>query len=78
MIRKLLNYFCAGCGSVNGKLRTERSDVWSDEPPPECPEGHGPMVVRIGAPPTVRSFANAPTLARILDQAGPRQRQAKR
>lgn len=64
---RLLTYYCPGCGHKDGKNKTELADVWSDAPVPECPHGHGRMFVRIGAPPTVRSFANAPSLARILD-----------
>ena len=77
MSRKLLNYYCGGCGHENGKFRTEITDVWSDAPPPECPSGHGPMSVRIGGAATVRSFAHAPSLARVLDQVGPRRKPAR-
>jgi hypothetical protein len=74
MSRKLLVYYCPGCGYENGQNRTEIADVWSDAPVPQCPKGHGFLFVRIGAPPTVRSFKDHPNLARILDQAGPRRK----
>lgn len=73
-MRRLLTYYCPGCGHENGQNRTEIADVWSDDPVPECSKGHGRLFVRIGAPPTIRSFTNAPSLARILDQAGPRRK----
>ena len=68
MSRKLLTYYCPGCGHKDGQNLTEIRDVWSDDPTPQCPLGHGALFVRIGCAPTIRSFTEAPTLARILDQ----------